>query len=123
MIREISSDFREYKAWLSNWLFCRRHAFKMSLAIRLADMKQKAFNKRYFIMLMETSHGDKLVSFNNNEFDSMKRKKWLPRTMSYLDLEKEAFYQTDLNRNNILSREERKKAREKYTHYAKKYMK
>lgn len=123
MISEIIADFREFKTWLYDMLFYRKHAFKMNLAIRLADMKQKAYNKRYFVMLMEIPGGDKLVSFNNEEFEIMKRINWLPRYMSYLDLQKEAFYQTDLQRNNSLSRTERFKAYERYTRYAKKYMK
>jgi hypothetical protein len=97
-----------------------RHSLRMKLAISLADMKQKAFNKRYFIMLMETTKGEKLVSINRDDLLRIKRKKWLPKNFGYLELEKEAFYQTDLSRNNKTTREERAAALKRYRRYIKK---
>lgn len=123
MFKDIVSDFKEFRIWFLNWLFYRRHALKMKLAIRLADMKQKAFNKRYFIMLLELPSGDRLVSINNDEFKKLKLKKWLPKDMSYLDLEDQSFYQTPLSKNNTVNKKERIRAKEKYLKYAKKYMK
>jgi|GEM_PF-950899 len=122
MIKEIALDFKEYRIWFQNWLFYWRHSIKMSLAIKLADIKQKAFNKRYFIMLLELSAGDKLVSINNKEFDKCKRKGWLPKRMTMLELERESFYQTALSRNNKVSSKDRKAAKERYLKYAKKYL-
>lgn len=122
MFKDIVSDFKEFRIWFLNWLFYRRHAIKMNLAIRLADMKQKAFNKRYFIMLLELPSGDRLVSINNDEFKKLKIKKWLPKNMNYLDLEEQSFYQTPLSKNNTVNKKERVKAKEKYLKYAKKYM-
>lgn len=122
MFKDIVSDFKEFRIWFFNWLFYRRHTIKMNLAIRLADMKQKAFNKRYFIMLLELPSGDRLVSINNDEFKKLKTKKWLPKNMNYLDLEEQSFYQTPLSKNNTVNKKERVKAKKKYLKYAKKYM-
>ena len=122
-VKIIRYDFIELKTWLSDWLFYRRRAIKMKLAISLADMKQRAFNKRYFVVLLETGRGDKLVSINNAEFKKLKRKKWLPKKMSYLDLENECFYQTSTRDNNKSTAKERKAAQNKYRQYAKRFLK
>ena len=122
MFKEIVQDFKEYSVWFRNWLFYHRHSVKMRLAMKLADIKQKAFNKRYFIMLLELPSGHRLVSVNNKEFNVIKRKGWLPRKMTALDLERESFYQTALSLNNKTGRSDRKAARERYLRYAKKYL-
>jgi len=125
MVKEIVQDFREYGVWFGNWLFFKRQSVKMNLAIRLADVKQKAFNKQYHIMLLCLPTGEKLVSVNRDDIMRLKRKKWLPKDMSTFDLTHSysIFYSTPLNRNNKSSREERRAAREKYLKYAKQYMK
>ena len=124
MVVEIVSDFKELYVWFANWVFYRRHAFKLNLAIRLADMKQQAFNKQYHVMLIETPKGDKLVSVNNTDIERFKQKKWLPKNEGMLELkQKSIFYSTPLTRNNKSTVKQRKEAREKYTKYASKYMK
>ncbi|MDR0823907.1 MAG: hypothetical protein LBN74_02360 [Prevotella sp.] len=122
MFKDIVSDFKEFRIWLLNWLFYRRYAIKMSFAIRLADMKQKAFNKQFHVMLMELASGDKLVSVNRDEINKMKRKKWLPKNTNMLSLRDLIFYSTPLSRNNKSTPADRRKAKEKYLKYAKKYM-
>jgi hypothetical protein len=106
--------------WAQKIYYLRRHSLRMKLAISLADMKQKAFNKRYFVMLMETSKGEKLVSINRNELVRIKRKGWLPKTFGYLELQQEAFYQTDLARNNKATRHERAATLRRYRRYIEK---
>jgi hypothetical protein len=122
MFREIISDFKEFRFWLRNYMFYRRHAIKLKLAIMLADIKQKAFNKRYFVVLIEAQGRDRLVSINNAEFKIFKRRGWLPRKMGYLELEAGSFYQTAVGLNNRQSREQRDSARKRYLKYAGKYM-
>jgi len=124
MIREIDQDFKEWRVWFSNWLFYKRQAWKMNLAIRLADIKQKAFNKQYHIMLLCLPAGEKLVSVNHDDILRFKRKKWLPKDTTVFNLVhgESVFYSTPLNRNNKSTVEERRSAREKYVKYAKKYM-
>jgi hypothetical protein len=106
--------------WAQKMYHLWRHSLRMKLAISLADMKQKAFNKRYFVMLMETSKGEKLVSINRDELVRIKRKKWLPKTFGYLELQQEAFYQTDLTRNNKATRQQRTAALRRYQKYIQK---
>jgi hypothetical protein len=123
MFKEVLSDFKEFRVWAHNWLFYRRQSFKMSLAIRLADIKQRAFNKQYHVMILELPGGDKLTSVNRDDIQILKRKKWLPKNLKMIELTNSIFYSTPLNRNNKSTPQERKNAREKYLKYAKKYMK
>jgi hypothetical protein len=123
MFKGITNDFREFRLWALNYLFYRRHAIKLKLAVALADIKQKAFNKRYFVVLLEMPDRDRLVSINNKEFEVFKRRKWLPKKMTYLELEEYSFYQTNLALNNKQSKEKRTEARKKYLKYAGRCMK
>ena len=121
MFKEMVSDFKEFRVWLFNWLFYRRQSIKMSLAMKLADIKQRAYNKRYHVMLLDLPGGDKLVSVNRDDIERFRRKKWLPKKIGMIELEnKSIFYSTPLNRNNKSTQEERAKAKEKYLKYAKK---
>jgi hypothetical protein len=124
MVKEIIEDFKEYGVWFSNWLFYKRQSVKMSLAIRLADVKQRAFNKQYHIMLLDLPAGEKLVSVNGDDIKRLKRKKWLPKDMRFFDMKHSpsVFYSTPLNRNNKSTAGDRTEAKEKYLKYAKRYM-
>ena len=124
MFKEIIQDYKEFRVWFGNWLFYKRQGVKMNLAIRLADVKQKAFNKQYHIMLLELPVGEKLVSLNRDDIERMKRKKWLSKNVSFFDLKHSPsiFYSTPLERNNKSSAEERREAREKYLKYSGRYM-
>ena len=123
IISIIRSDFREFTTWLHNYLVYRRHSFKMRLAIRLADMKQRAYNKQYHVMIFAEGAADKLVSVNNEDINRLKRKKWLPKDMGMIELQRSSiFYSTPLSRNNKSSAEDRKNGREKYMKYAKKFL-
>ena len=145
IISIIRSDFREYYIGICNWFFYWRHSLKMNLAIRLADMKQRAFNKQYHVMLLELpvkkavkvkdengkvqtryelGYNNKLVSVNKDDINKFKRKKWIPKHVDMLSLKQTSFfYSTPLDRNNKSTPEERKAAKKKYIKYAKKYMK
>ena len=113
------SDLIEFRNWIIEMYFLWRWSLRMKFAISLANMKQRAINKRYFVMSMELKNSEKLVSINRDDLIRLKRKKWLPKHFSYLDLEREAWYQTDLKRNNTLSKEERAKAIKRYLKYQK----
>jgi hypothetical protein len=123
MFKEIVSDFREYRVWVHNWMFYRRHAVKMSLAIRLADIKQKAYNRQYHVMILSLPKGDSLVSVSRDDIQVFKRKKWLPKHLGAIELSGSVFYSTPAGRNNKSSAEERRLAKEKYLKYAKTYRK
>lgn len=100
-------------------------AVKLRLAISLSDIKQKAYNKRYFVVMATVGFDrkgqavTKLRSINNAEFKLLKRKGWLPKRMSYLELSEKSFYATSLSRNNTQTKEERKKALSRYMRYQK----
>lgn len=119
MFKEIIADFKEAKDTLKEWLFCRRYSIKLSMAKRLADMKQSAFNKQYFVVL---APNDKLVAINNNDIKQLKRLKMLNKHLSGLQLRDTCFYYTPINKNNSMNRKEQLEAKERYLKYAKKYM-
>ena len=114
---EIKSDIKELKGWLSSMYTLWRKSVRLRLAIRMADMKQKAFNRRYYIMLMEFRGAERLVSVSRDDINRFKRKKWLPKRFPHLDAERECFYRTDLSRNNTVSRTERERAMKHYRKY------
>ena len=124
MFRDFIQDMKELYIWCDNWLYYRRHALKLRLAVNLADMKQRAYNKRYFVVTAVTGYDkngrekEKLVSINKDDFKMLKRRKWLPKDMDYLKLSETCFYQTELRKNNSLNAEERRKAKDKYMKYA-----
>lgn len=53
----------ELKDFVSNWLFLRRQAIRLSLFCRLADMKQRAHNKKYYVIV----YGGRLRMFSDAE--------------------------------------------------------
>lgn len=71
MIKTIKTDIQQAIKWIKEYLFYKRHAIRLALAIRLADMKQKGWNKQYFVILSQT---DRLISVNNDEIERLKRK-------------------------------------------------
>lgn len=119
----IYSDYKEAKQSLREWFFYRRQSIRMGLAIRLADMKQRAWNKQYHVMLLALPGGEKLVSVNRDDIKKMKLKKWLPKNTNIFNLRDVVFYSTPISRNNKSTPEERTKAKKKYIKYAEKYMK
>jgi hypothetical protein len=124
MISDIIQDFRDFGSWFTQWCFLKRQAVKMGLAIGLADMKQKAFNRQYHIMLLRLPKGEKLVSLNREDIQQFIRKKWLPKktTMFQLRHSNSIFYSTPLYRNNQSNAAERKKAKERYVRYSKRWL-
>lgn len=110
---------------VKTWLILTLESIKLTLAIWLSDMKQKANNKRYFVILLIVGYDKKgvpktrLRSINNNEFKQLKRIKWLPRKMTTLELEQKCFYATALSKNNKWTKEEREEAKRRYLRYYK----
>ena len=119
LLQIIKSDFKEYSNLLKKWLFYRRHATKLSLAIRIADMKQLAFNKQITVIL---NSNRKFEWWTNTDFKTAKRKKRIPKNWGALDLAQVTFYQTPVSRNNRTSKEDRAKFKAKYMDYAERFM-
>ncbi len=118
MLKQIISDFKDAYEWIKECVFLRRCAFRLKLAIRLADMKQQAFNKRYFVVL---APNNKLIAINNDDIDRLKRLKLFDKRMGFLELQKKCFYYTALSLNNKMSKEQMQEAKQRYIQYSKKY--
>jgi hypothetical protein len=117
--KALTADLIELKQYILTGYVLWRQSLRLKIAMSLADLKQRATNRRYFVMSMEISGGEKLVSINRNDLIRIRRKKWLPKNFSHLDLENQSWYQIELKRNNSLTKEERRKAMEKYRRYLK----
>jgi len=121
-ILEIKELWQDLISILKSAAKLKIEAFRLRLAIWLADLLQKARNKRFFVVLVSLGwrRGKEIVrlrSICNSEFKEFKRRGWLPKTMSYLELSEKCFYQTDLKRNNTQSAEARQAALEKYLRF------
>lgn len=125
MKEKIKEMWSELIYHVNTWFVLSFEAFKLRLAILLADIKQKARNRRFFVVLMTvglTRRGDPVVrlrSIDNEGFKYCKRKGWLPKRMTTLELHQKCFYATSLSKNNTFTREERRKAMRKYIRYQK----
>lgn len=104
--------------FVRNWIFLKKKAIQLSWAIRLCDMKQQAFNRRYFVIL---DHKDRLISLSKEDVNSLKRRKLIGKGVTHLDLMEKSFYYTPLSRNNdsSISGEERAKRKRTYFEYVK----
>ena len=101
--------------YFKEWLYLKKKSIQLTFAIWLCDLKQKAFNRRYFVIL---GSNDKLLSFCKRDIDKLKRLNFLDKHMSHLDLMENSFYYTALSLNgNGISLEERMKKRKKYLDY------
>ncbi|MDR1562201.1 MAG: hypothetical protein LBS54_03805 [Dysgonamonadaceae bacterium] len=117
-IRLLANDCCEVLVFVFEWLYYKRREWRMSLAIRLADTKQRAFNKRYHVMIFAPDGSkEKLISVNKAQIDYLKRKNLLPRKMGMIELSNSIFYSTPLTRNNRSTEHERTAAKEKYLRY------
>jgi len=119
MIKQIRSDFREIREYIGLAITTVTSTTKIRLLIFMANIMQKTYNRRFFVSIIVTPRGERLKIFDKYMFRAYKRKKWLPKTMTTLDLEHKCFYATPLSNNNNISKEDRKKATKKYVRYAK----
>lgn len=105
-------------AFLKQWFFLKRKSVQLSFAIKLCDLKQQAFNRRYFVLL---DPNDKLISLSREDVKRMKRLKLIRKNITHLDLMEKAFYYTPLSRNdkNGISKKEQLKRRKTYMDYVK----
>lgn len=125
-VKESITEFMKELAFhVRSYMILKVEAYKLRLAMKLSDIKQRAKNKRFHVVLMEVGTNKRgapirrLRSIDNTGFDYCKRMGWLPKKMSYLELEKMAFYSTPISLNNSYSKEDRAKAMERYMKYQK----
>lgn len=119
MLKEIISDFREYKIWIREYLQVRRYAIRFTLARHMADMMQKAMNKQISVVLNSNKRFEYWTS------DTLKRRKKegsVPKNWSmYPEVAQVTFYKTGINLQNKTTLEERAEYKAKFIRYAKKY--
>lgn len=128
MIKQIISDFREIGEYLKDAYTVIVSSIKIRLLIFMADLLQKVHNKRFFVSvivkpLLDGSkiigEAERLKIFNNEMFKEYKRKGWMPKRMTTVQLQEKCFYFTPISRNNKVSKESRKAAIRQYTQYSK----
>jgi hypothetical protein len=118
MFKEIIKDFKEFKSWVNEYLFVKRFSTKLYLAIKLADIKQKAFNKQYFVVLAPDG---RLVAINNKDIKKLKQRNLIDKHMDSLSIKRKSFYYTSQSKNNTMPDKERLEAKTRYLTYSKKY--
>lgn len=96
--------------------FLMKKGVALKLAIWLANLKQQAFNRRFFVIL---GPDDRLMTVCNRDIKYFRKKGYLPKSFTSLDLLEKAFYYTAASRNNLneLSVEQRRKRRQIYLAY------
>jgi hypothetical protein len=114
----------------------RYDAFRLWVAIKFADAKQRAYNKRYYVI---PDYDNKLQVLNNDEIKILQTPRKIKRLIrgkvktfktyamnphaTHLDIMRECYYYTSLKLNEIGSRipkAERLKRKEKWLTYMEK---
>lgn len=128
MFKQIISDFREIGEYLKDAYTVIVSGIKIRLLIFMADLLQKVHNKRFFVSVIVkpviknnkiVGETERLKIFNNDMFKEYKRKGWMPKRMTTVQLQEKCFYFTPISRNNKVSKESRKAAIRQYTQYSK----
>ena len=128
MFKQIIFDLKEIGDYLADVYIVVVSSIKIRLLIFMADLLQKVHNKRFFVSVIvrPVIEGNKIVGeterlkiFNNDMFKEYKRKGWMPKRMTTVQLQEKCFYFTPISRNNKVSKESRKAAIRQYTHYSK----
>ena len=120
MLKLIAADFKEYYSLFKEWIYFKRHALKLKVAMKFADIKQAAFNKQFFVVM---AGNGKLIAVNNDDVKRLKRLKMMDKRMDGMKLRKLSFYYTPASKNNTMTTEELADAKDRYMQYAKKYLK
>lgn len=119
MFKQIISDFKEIGEYLADAYTVVVSSIKIRLLIFMANLLQKIHNKRFFVSVIVKPQGERLKIFDNDMFKSFKRKGWMPKRMTTLELQQRCFYSTPLKSNNNIAKETRAKAIKQYKQYSK----
>ena len=95
-----------------------KQGVQLKIAIRVAETKQKAWNKRYYVLPDEKG---KLRALCNADIKWLKKNGHMSQKVSHLDVMRECFYYTksSLNDSNPISPEEREVKRKEWLKYNK----
>lgn len=113
LFKELAADTREA-------LFLWKQSLRLSIAILIADLKQKAYNRRYWVL---PDPKDRLVALNNRDIKRLKKLGIMSKKVDFIHLLSESFYYTPLDRNNkksALSEQEKAKKRLSWLLYSQK---
>lgn len=128
MVKQIIADFREIGGYLKEAYIVIVSSIKIRLLIFMADLLQRVHNKRFFVSIIVkpviksnriVGETERLKIFNNDMFKEYKRKGWMPKRMTTLQLQEKCFYFTPVSKNNKVSKESRKTAIRQYSQYSK----
>jgi len=119
MFKEIKSDLVEISEYIHDAYTVVVSSIKIRLLIFMSDLLQKVHNRRFFLSIIVKPNGERLKIFDKYMFNDYKRKGWMPKRMTTLELEQKCFYATPLSRNNNVTKEARKKATKQYIQYSK----
>lgn len=119
MANQLIKDIKEINEYLGDTYTVIVSSIKIRLLIFMSNMLQKVHNRRFFVSVIEKPGGERLKIFDKYMFDSYKRRGWMPKRMTTLELEQKCFYATPLNKNNKVTKDEKKKAIRQYANYSK----
>lgn len=128
MFKQIIDDFREIGEYLKDAYTVMVSSLKIRLLIFMADLLQRVHNRRFFVSIIVkpmvkngriVGEAERLKIFDNQMFKTYKRKGWMPKRMTTLQLQEKCFYFTPLSKNNKVTKESRSKAIKQYTQYSK----
>ena len=119
MANQLIKDIKEIHEYLVDTYTVIVSSIKIRLLIFMSNMLQKVHNRRFFVSVIEKPEGERLKIFDKYMFDSYKRRGWMPKRMTTLELEQKCFYATPLNKNNKVTKDEKKKAIRQYANYSK----
>lgn len=119
MANQLIKDIKEIHEYLVDTYTVIVSSIKIRLLIFMSNMLQKVHNRRFFVSVIEKPEGERLKIFDKYMFDSYKRRGWMPKRMTTLELEQKCFYATPLSKNNKITKDEKKKAIRQYAKYSK----
>jgi hypothetical protein len=119
MANQLIKDIKEIHEYLGDTYTVIVSSIKIRLLIFMSNMLQKVHNRRFFVSVIEKPGGERLKIFDKYMFDSYKRRGWMPKRMTTLELEQKCFYATPLSKNNKVTKDEKKKAIRQYANYSK----
>lgn len=101
-------------AFIKSWLFLAKQSVRLWMAIKLCDLKQSAFNRRYFVIL---DSNDNLISLSREDVNRMKRRRMINKEVTHTKLMEDSFYYTKLSDNNSMTKDEMLKKKKLYFQY------
>ncbi len=119
MFKLFIKDVQEICEYLKDTYTVIVSSIKIRLLIFMCNLLQKVHNRRFFVSVIVKPEGERLKIFDKYMFDTYKRRGWMPKKMTTLELEQKCFYSTPLSKNNKVTNEEKRKAVKQYTQYAK----